>query len=152
MSEITLRIHSTQSSRGEEPVEIEFATEGKIYHRDDHAYIVYDETEISGLAGHKTTLKIGEDYLMMRRFGENDTHMHFEEGKRETTNYRTPHGNFKIEILTHVVESKIGDDEGKVHIEYLLSLQGLREVTHTLDVSYQVKPIQADNLIDSIIN
>ncbi|MCK8059301.1 MULTISPECIES: DUF1934 domain-containing protein [unclassified Fusibacter] len=136
MRDITLQVKSVQKAMGEEPVEIDFITEGKLYLKGGATYLVYDETELSGLENHKTTLKIHDDKVQMKRFGENNSTMHFEMGLRETSNYETPYGVFKLEILTHRIEIDLGDTEGSVVVEYAISIHGLHEANHKLHIRY----------------
>ena len=58
-----LRIVGRQIDRHDEVSEetVEFMTEGKAYKKGDATYLVYEESEMSGLAGVKTTLRIGGD-------------------------------------------------------------------------------------------
>jgi uncharacterized beta-barrel protein YwiB (DUF1934 family) len=136
MRDITLQVKSIQKTMGEEPAEIDFMTEGKLYVKGDSTYLVYEETELSGFPNHKTTLKIGRDTVQMKRFGENNSTMHFEKGLRETSDYETPYGLFKLEILTHKVDINLGENEGSVEVEYAISIQGLHEASHQLLIKY----------------
>ena len=54
---------------GVEDGKIEVVTKGKLYKKNDLYYAVYEETEISGMKGTTTTLKIGSDKLSLIRIG-----------------------------------------------------------------------------------
>lgn len=136
MRDITLQVKSTQKITGEEPIIIDFVTEGKYELKNDATYLIYEESELSGFPGHKTSLKIRESAVDMRRYGESEAHMHFEKGIRETADYETPYGVFKIETLTHRIQVELGDQEGFVEVEYALSIQGMHEAAHTLMIRY----------------
>ena len=46
-------------------------TEGKAYRKGESTYIVYEESEMSGMEGVKTTLRIDRDgSVRMKRFGQ----------------------------------------------------------------------------------
>ncbi len=138
MNDITLRVKSVQKSSGEEPLEIEFVTEGQQYHRNGFDYIKYEETELSGLPGHRTILKIGKECVIMRRFGDMPIVMRFCVGVRESADYHTPYGAIKIEYLTDEVSCQLNDDSGDIVVKYTLAMNGFKEVAHILNISYKV--------------
>ena len=55
-------------------------------------YAVYEETEISGMKGTTTTLKIDEENFTLIRTGTTNTEMKFKKYARDLTLYNTPHG------------------------------------------------------------
>lgn len=135
MKNVILKIKGSQMPVGEEEDVIELMTEGKIYEKNNAKYIVYEESELSGMDGCTTTLKILEDKIEMRRFGNATSQLVFEKGKRHVTNYSTPYGNFRMEILTKRLECTLDEeDKGKISLEYRISLQGLSEGTNKLDI------------------
>ncbi len=135
MKSVILKIKGSQMPVGEEEDTIELMTEGKFYERNNAKYIVYEESELSGMDGCTTTLKILEDKIEMRRFGNATSQLVFEKGKRHVTNYSTPYGNFRMEILTKKLEYELTqEDKGTISIEYRISLQGLSEGTNKLDI------------------
>ena len=84
MKEITLEITGIQQYDNTEEEQMEFVTDGKLYIRKGVVYIMYDESEVSGMEGCKTTIRLGETSVKMRRTGLAgfNTEMYFEEGKR----------------------------------------------------------------------
>ena len=60
MKDITLKIIGKQSYDDMEEEQMEFVTDGRFYVRGGSAYIIYDESEVSGLAGCKTSIR-GEE-------------------------------------------------------------------------------------------
>ncbi len=138
MNNITLHVKSVQKSSGEEPLEIDFITEGKHYQRNGYDYIKYEETELSGLAGHRTILRIGRDCVVMRRYGEMPIALHFCVGQREDANYHTPYGAIKIEYLTDEIDYQLDDNSGEIVVKYTLAMNGFKEVSHVLNISYKV--------------
>ncbi|MEG1583811.1 MAG: DUF1934 domain-containing protein [Anaerovorax sp.] len=139
--DIMLRIIGRQIS-GEAEVsedQMEFVTEGKFYEDDDSIYLVYDESEFSGMEGCTTSLKITGNKVNMRRFGEDmhfDTEMKFEQGKRFKSLYDTPYGAVEMEILTNSINNQIEKKEvkGTINIDYHISLKGLSEGRSILDI------------------
>ncbi|SDK86482.1 Uncharacterized beta-barrel protein YwiB, DUF1934 family [Natronincola ferrireducens] len=125
-----------KDNRGEEN-KIELVTEGTCYEKRNHLYIVYDESEISGMEGATTTLKIEEgNRVSMKRFGSTDLQMIFEEGKAFTSQYNTQFGNFGMEIFTKQLDVKLCDDtkKGSIEIHYDLWIEGLADTINELRV------------------
>lgn len=135
MKNVMLKIEGMQKSiDGEENV-IELTTEGKLYEKENAMYLVYDETELSGMDGSTTTVKLARDKISMKRFGRSNSEMVFEKGKRYFANYNTPYGDFDMEVLTMNIDYNINDaSKGDVFIEYHVSLQGMVESKNTLSI------------------
>ncbi|WP_432662531.1 DUF1934 domain-containing protein [Wukongibacter baidiensis] len=135
MKNVILKIRGSQMPAGEEEDVIELMTEGKVYNKENAIYLVYEESELSGMEGCTTTLKLMEDKIVMKRFGNATSQLIFEKGKRHVSNYSTPYGNFRMEILTKKVEYSIDENyKGNISLEYRMSLQGLSEGTNKLDI------------------
>ena len=70
MKDITIKITGKQCYDGTEEDQMEFVTDGRVYERNGYFYLIYDESEISGLEGFRTTLKFNENSLKMKRFSK----------------------------------------------------------------------------------
>lgn len=135
MKNVMLKIEGKQkTSDGEENV-IELTTEGKLYEKENAVYLVYEESQISGLEGSTTTVKLAKDKISMKRYGSASSEMVFEKGKRYKAEYNTPFGTFGMEVLTMEMDYHINDaSKGNVYIEYHVSLQGLTESSNQLNI------------------
>ena len=85
MKEIMVKIkgHQVSDAAGEDTME--FVTEAKLYEKGEAMYLIYEETELSGIPGCKTRLKFKGDQVQMKRIGQDGTIGHeirFEKGKR----------------------------------------------------------------------
>ncbi|TCO78744.1 DUF1934 domain-containing protein [Marinisporobacter balticus] len=135
MKHVMLKIEGLQTSLDGEENSIELVTEGKLYEKGNSIYLVYEETEISGMEGCTTTVKLSEDKISMKRFGVLKSEIVFEKGKRTVTNYPTPYGVMDMEVLTKDMGYTITDaNKGNVSIEYFVSLQGMAESTNKLNI------------------
>lgn len=138
MKDIMLKIVGRQVTTDAEEQQLEFVTEGKYYVKGDSVYLLYDESEFSGMEGCTTSLKITGDNIKMKRFGENiglDTEIEFEKGKRFKGYYDTPFGSVEMEVLTNEVVNKIEKTgKGSLNIDYHISLRGLSEGRSILDI------------------
>ncbi|SES94348.1 Uncharacterized beta-barrel protein YwiB, DUF1934 family [Natronincola peptidivorans] len=116
---------------------IELMTEGTCYEKKDSLYIVYEESEISGMEGATTTLKIDrENKVSMRRFGSSDLKMIFQKGKTFTSQYSTQYGKFDMEIFTKELDIQLCSSakKGSIEIQYDLWISGLADTTNELKI------------------
>ena len=138
MKDITLKITGKQVYEDREEDQMEFVTEGQLYLKNGAVYVVYDESELSGMEGCKTTLKLSGDTLRMKRIGKAGagTEMYFEENKRFTSTYTTPYGPMDLEILTRSVENQFSMEtfSGSIAVCYDVSLQGMAEGKNKLEI------------------
>ncbi|MEA4986973.1 MAG: DUF1934 domain-containing protein [Anaerovorax sp.] len=139
MKDIMLKIIGKQITSEQEENVLEFITEGKFYEKGDSLYLVYKESEVSGMEGCTTSLKIKGDTVKMRRYGDAvplDTVIEFEKGKRFEGYYDTPFGAVEMEVLTNEIENQLQGDIGKgtLKIDYHISLRGLTEGRSKLDI------------------
>ncbi len=133
MKDIMLKI-TGRSFAPEQDDTIEFVTSGKLSSRGDLTFISYDETELSGLRGCRTSLTINDKKVRLKRSGEAlpaETVMEFEQGKRFEGLYETPFGTISMEILTNEIRR---NGCGSVSIDYNMSLRGLMESRKLLDI------------------
>ncbi len=138
MKEVLIKIKGKQISRESGEDTMEFVTEGKLYKRNGTYYLIYDETELSGIPGCQTRLRLRDGEIQMKRFGEgagSGTEILFEKGKRYTGFYDTPFGALEIEVLTNDVASNITENGGNIDIDYDISLKGLAEGRNLLNIT-----------------
>lgn len=114
--------------KGEEDQSMDLMTEGKYYEKLGSHYLMYEETEVSGMEGDKTTIKLKDGRVIMHRYGENNSELTFEKGVRYDTLYKTPYGNFEMEVLASEVDYNVqADGSGSVDLVYELSIKGIGE-------------------------
>ena len=131
MKEVTLKITGKQEYEGVEEDQMEFVTDGRLYVRGGSAYIIYDETQVLGMEGCKTTIKLDGRSVRMRRTGELglQAELYFEKGKRFSSIYETPYGPMGIEVLTDYVKNSFDAEKGQgsVDVQYQVSMEGVAE-------------------------
>ncbi len=139
MKEVMIRIKGKQVTREAGEDEMEFVTEGKLYRRNGTVYLIYEESEFSGVPGCKTRLRLRDGEIQMKRFGEGageGNEILFEQGKRYTGYFDTPFGPIPLEVLTNHVSSTIDEKgDGNIDIDYEISLKGLMEGRNTLNIT-----------------
>ena len=118
---------------------MELVTEAKMYERNGVLYLLYDESEFTGMEGIKTRLRLEGNSLKLSRSGKMgiDSEMRFEEGKRFENKYQTPMGPIAVEILTNEFENTMTyEGIGKLSLDYSMSLKGLTEGRSKLDIEF----------------
>ena len=139
MKDIMLKIVGKQITYDQQDEDqMEFVTEGKMYEKNGAWYIVYEESEVSGQPGCKTSLKFKGETVRMKRFagkGGRDTVIEFEKGRRFAVMYDTPFGGIEMEVLTNSLENNLDETgRGSVSIDYDISLKGLSEGRSLLSI------------------
>ena len=139
MKEIMIRIKGQQANGETGEDSMEFVTEATLYKRGDAIYLIYEESELSGIPGCKTRLKLKDGKVQMKRFGEGagaGSEINFETGKRYTGFYETPFGAIEMEVLTNKLENTLSEQgDGYIDIDYSISLKGLLEGRNRLNIT-----------------
>lgn len=138
MKEVMVKITTNQvNEQGEEDI-MEFVTEAKLYKRGEAVYLIYEETELSGIPGCRTRLKCKPDEVQMKRYGEGagiGNEIRFERGRRYSGLYDTPFGAIELEVLTNRLENNLTEVGGNLDIDYSISLKGLMEGHNQLSIT-----------------
>ncbi len=139
MKDIMIRIRGQQASDETGEDFMEFVTEAKLYKRGEAIYLIYEESELSGIPGCKTRLKLKNGEVQMKRFGQgvgSGNEIRFEKGKRYTGLYETPFGAIEMEVLTNKLENTLSEQgDGYIDIDYSISLKGLLEGRNRLNIT-----------------
>ncbi|EJO5346204.1 DUF1934 domain-containing protein [Clostridium botulinum] len=114
---------------------IEVVTPGKFYKKDKYYYAVYEETEISGMEGTTTTLKIGQKDFSLIRMGNTSTKMQFATNKNNLSMYSTPYGTLEINVNTKKLDINIDDNGGSIYIDYIMSVAGQKPQNTLLNIN-----------------
>jgi len=133
---VLIKINTIQMDFKGNKDNIELITEGKLYVKNNATYVVYEESEISGMKGTTSRLKITEDCVIIKKIGRNNSELVFELGKRFKTLYRTPHGSLPMEIVTKKIEinKKTSYKNLEITIEYDLNISGLFEGKNSINI------------------
>ncbi len=106
---------------------IELTTEAKYTKKNNNHYLVYEESELSGLEDTTTKIKMTSNKVELKRIGKHDSEMVFENKRRFESLMTTPMGNIPLEILTNRISFNQQDEPFKLdlEVEYSISLKGL---------------------------
>ena len=107
---------------------IEVVTPGNFLIENDEFIATYKETEISGMQGTDTKLKIGENYIILEREGSTTTKMHFEKNKQTVSLYNTPYGMLELTVNTRELDIEMNENGGNVRIKYDMQVAGQQPI------------------------
>ena len=127
-----------------EPVDtgvVEIVALGEYYEKNDKKYIIYEEV-VEGMEGKiKNIIKLSPTCMEVTKKGLTNTHMVFEENKKNLTVYNTPFGAFSLGIMAKGIDIDEQDDSMSVKVEYELDMN----YEHVADCSISLG-IQSKNL------
>ncbi len=120
MKNVTVSVKGFQSIDNDEDV-VELKTLGTYAFKNDKYYIFYDEINEEG-AKTQTMLKVGENVAVLQRTGATDSRMVIEVGRRNSSVYSTPIGEFFMDIYGEQVKSTLNENGGTVSLIYSLNM------------------------------
>ena len=121
---------------------LELVTEGSFY-RDDQSYVLeYQESELSGMEGTTTRIRLNESSMSLERHGTYNAHFIFEKWKTYHGQYITPFGEVSMELFATGFGVDVDGDalQGKVDVEYEMQMGGMR-TSNQLLVSFRSKSL-----------
>ncbi|MFZ5989961.1 MAG: DUF1934 domain-containing protein [Bacillota bacterium] len=119
---VIISVKGIQTSGKNDSNTLELVTEGKYYKKGNAYYVTYKESEVTGMEGTTTTLKISNGIVTLMRFGAVNTQFIFEQGQKHMSYYDTKYGTFVIGVTTHVVTIDVDDKGGEVRVDYKLEI------------------------------
>lgn len=112
---------------GDGPAErMELVTKGWMRRKDGVYTLAYQESEVTGLEGTLTTIKVEqeEERVTLTRVGGYNSEMVFEEGCRHLSLYNTPYGAVSMGVNARHLLAELDDDGGCVEVDYTLEVEG----------------------------
>lgn len=101
---------------------LELITEGKFYKKGNNYYISYKESEVTGMQGTTTTLKVEDGVVTLMRFGKVNSQFVFQKGQKHISSYETEHGNLTIGVYANNVDINIDDKGGEIRVGYQVEI------------------------------
>ena len=135
MINVVVTLVGTQRDALGEETRIELITAGHYYEKNGVQYLVYQDTEVSGLEGTKTMLKVYDQYVVLVRMGSVKQRQEFRLGTKSISTYETPYVTMEMGILTKNMELALRVPAKNIHIRYELEINGQWQSTNTLSIS-----------------
>ncbi len=115
--DVVISLVGTQES-GDDKDKIELITEGSYYKKGNDYYITYKESELTGLDGTTTTLKVQGEKITMIRYGTNTSQLVFEKGQHHLCCYDTEFGALTVGVWANKVSVDLNDNGGELYAAY----------------------------------
>ncbi len=132
--DILVSIRGLQSMGEDQSEDLEVIIPGSYYKKGDKHYIKYDEVT-EGMEGTTSNLiKLQENCMEVTKRGLTNTHMVFEEQKKNMTYYDTPFGNLLVGIAATNVSMKESEEQIDVKVNYALEINYEHLADCTIDV------------------
>ncbi len=119
---VIISVKGTQSSNDQVENVLELVTEGKYYKKDKAYFVTYDESEVTGMSGTTTTLKVLDGIVTLIRVGSVNSQFVFQQGQKHVSYYDTEFGAFTVGVTANEVDVRIDDSGGEIRIGYQLEI------------------------------
>ncbi len=120
--DVIITIRGLQSFEDSGDDSVELVTSGRFYEKNGCYYVSYKESELTGLGDTTTTVKIEKNKVTVIRFGDLETHLIFEEGKKHISYYDMGFGALTVGISTKSIDKTLSDDGGRMKIDYAMEI------------------------------
>jgi uncharacterized beta-barrel protein YwiB (DUF1934 family) len=128
--EVLVRVRGLQmTDDSEEPDPIEIVVPGEYYYRNGSHYLRYEEMFEESTTPTINYIKISPKGMELRKKGIVNTHMVFEQGKKNLTFYSTPYGTIRMGIAATNLDLKESEEEIDMKVDYALEMND----THVAD-------------------
>lgn len=142
--DVLLSISAEQRFEGCKPEHIDLVTQARFYQRNGKYYISYEESELTGLQGSHTMVKLDGKTVSMVRTGTYPSEMLFAEHRRHVGLYHTEGGAVTISTHTSRVDNAIDENGGSLVIDYTIEVDNSLVGEHHFVM--QVHPKESESL------
>ena len=119
---VLINIKGKQRNAEDEKEDVELVTEGVFYKENARYYLVYTESEVTGMDGTTTTVEIEREKVSIIRSGSVNNQLLFIPNRKTTSYYNTQFGSFSVSVLSTEVGVDVTDDGGVVNVGYKMDI------------------------------
>ena len=123
LKDVWISFHSVNGYDDEEPDSLEFFTDGQYLFQDPVACLSYQESDVTGLEGTRTSVTILPDQVVVDRAGTVQSRMIFKEGSKSSFLYSTPFGQATMGVDTRSIRQSVDEHGGRVEIDYVVDME-----------------------------
>ena len=142
MKDVIISINSLFSFEEGEEQQMEFTTDGYYFYEDEVGCLSYEETEVNGLEGTRTSLFVMPDQVVVDREGTVTSRMVFKEGLKSAFQYATPFGSATMGINTRRITQNMGLNGGRVEIDYVVDMEHMVASRNKFEITVTEIPPQ----------
>ena len=136
--QVVITVTGLQRDAQGEETRIELVSTGDYVRKNGVGYIKYRETELSGLEGTTTVIKVRPAEVTLLRMGKVEQKQVFRPGQKTQSVYTTPFGKLDMAVATGILDISVaaGDqDLPAIYIEYELEIAGDWQSANTLSIT-----------------
>ena len=136
MKTVVLSIRGQQHYADQEPEVIELVTEGTLEKTEQGWSISYEESDLTGLEGVKTTFQVADKEMSLTREGKLNSHMVFKEGVPHDSLYEMGFGALMLTVCATKVDAKLNENGGTIDLVYSITVEQSEagEIEYHLDI------------------
>ncbi|GAA3641394.1 DUF1934 domain-containing protein [Asaccharospora irregularis] len=132
---VKINIKTTQYDNNGNKDIIKISSTGKLYEKNGDIYILYKEEE----TGISNTIKVSDNQVSIKRFGNINSNMVFKNGEKNITKYRMQQGIFLIETYTNNLHINIYKNKSmKIYIDYNIKIKDIFEGRNEVDIEINI--------------
>lgn len=131
-----IKVSSLQLSNDNDKIEV--ISKGNFKILDEGYEVSYEESEISGMEGTTTTIKVTSEKVILERKGSTESMIIFEDKGSHVSLYNTPYGMLELITNTESLEIDINEEGGKINIDYEIAIAGQDPIKTNLSLGVQV--------------
>ena len=139
--DVLVTIKATRRDPWNDSEIIELTSPGTFYRKNDCYYILYKETELSGLDDVSTTLKVEGSSVTLIRNGSINMRQVFEQGQTHRSLYQNTLGCMEMAVKPWNIEVDLTDFGGSIKLEYELELDGAALGVNSLEIAVKEKKL-----------
>lgn len=133
--DVLVTFSSSNNYEADEKDTFVFQTAGSFYDKDGKYYLSYNE-EINEVKV-SNTLKIEDKKVTIMRFGEVNTQITVEEGKKHLNYYETGEGTFLMGIFGDKVSVDLSEKKGSIYLKYGIEFNNVLTAHNIIDVKFE---------------
>ena len=137
---VIISIKGSQLYEGQAPDVTELVTGGTLRREKEGYTIAYQETELTGLEGTTTKLRIEGPKVTLLRQGSVNSQMVFEVGRKHLSMYETPYGALAVGIETRRMKNPVDEAGGELEIDYAIEIDNLLAGKSQFQLNVKKKP------------
>lgn len=135
--QILLRFKSENGYIEGDADSVEFVAPGSLFFKNDKCYIKYTEALGSESETFKVTVKIEENKVTILRYGEVNTQMVLQAGKKNVSYYETPCGSIVVGVIADTMSLDIGEERGSIKLIYDVEINGALSSRNSIHLTYE---------------
>lgn len=135
---VMLSIRGRQTYMDQEPDVIELVTEGTMERIGDGWELIYEESDLTGLAGVTTNFRIQPEKITLTRSGRLSSQMVFQEGVFHDSLYQMEFGALMITVCASKIHFELSEKGGFVDLIYGIEIE--QNAAGVIDYHLEIVP------------